>query len=339
MLRPNTLSIYKSDKEDKLRHKIYLSDLTAVTLLKDPKQKREHIFGLFSPAKNFHFQAPTSKDAHEWVDMIRQDARIEEEEEEMFLASPAVRRQSYMRLASTKPLPSEQDRFAASSPEPNEQRMPILLMSPGRRISHVDYSGLSGNEMASHSDLSDTETRKPRVHGASIESLAAHSLPAPTSANQDRPTNDVRNESQMSGLNIEEVPDRVIWQGWMWLLRSKGGVKQWKNSWAVLRPRNLILYKDESEYTASFILPLGSIVNVVDLDPISRTKKHCMQIITDERSYRFCAHDEESLVQCLGAFKSLLARRRELENKAAATKAVGEAAVAAPAPEATASVS
>lgn len=251
----------------------------------------------------------------------------------MFLASPAVRRQSYMRLASTKPLPLEQERFGASSPEPNEQRMPILLMSPGRRISHVDYSGLSGNEMASHSDLSDTDTRKPRVHGASIESLAAQSPPASTSANPDRPTNDVRNGSQLSGLNIEQVPDRVIWQGWMWLLRSKGGVKQWKDSWAVLRPRNLILYKDESEYTASFILQLGSIVNVVDLDPISRTKKHCMQIITDERSYRFCAHDEESLVQCLGAFKSLLARRRELENKATAAKATG------PTPEATSSVS
>ena len=258
----------------------------------------------------------------------------------MFLASPAVRRQSYMRLASTKPLPSEQDRFAASSPEPNERRMPILLTSPGRRISHVDYSGLSGNEMPSHSDLSDTDTRKPpRVHGASIESLAAQSLPGPASANQDRPASDARNGSQMSGLNIEQVPDRVIWQGWMWLLRSKGGVKQWKDSWAVLRPRNLILYKDESEYTASFILPLGFIVNVVDLDPISRTKKHCMQIITDERSYRFCAHDEESLVQCLGAFKSLLARRRELENKAAAAKAAAASAVASPAPEATASAS
>jgi hypothetical protein len=102
-------------------------------------------------------------------------------------------------------------------------------------------------------------------------------------------------------------------------------VRQWKDSWAVLRPRNLILYKDESEYTAQFILPISSIVNVVDIDPVSKTKTHCLQIITEEKSYRFCAHGEETLVQCLGAFKSILAKRRELEARAAATAAAATA--------------
>jgi hypothetical protein len=42
-----------------------------------------------------------------------------------------------------------------------------------------------------------------------------------------------------------------------------------------------------------------------------------LQIITEEKSYRFCTHDEESLIQCLGAFKSLLAKRREIEARVA----------------------
>ncbi|KAI6777722.1 putative PH domain-containing protein PB16A4.02c-like protein [Emericellopsis cladophorae] len=67
VMRPNRLSIYKDEKEDRLRHQIYLNDLTAVAFLKDPKHKREHIFGLFSPSKNFHFEAPTQKEAEEWV--------------------------------------------------------------------------------------------------------------------------------------------------------------------------------------------------------------------------------------------------------------------------------
>jgi hypothetical protein len=66
---------------------------------------------------------------------------------------------------------------------------------------------------------------------------------------------------------------------------------------------------------------MSSIVNVVDIDPVSRTKAHCLQIITDEKSYRFAAQDEETLVQCLGAFKSLLAKRKELEAKVAAANA------------------
>lgn len=119
--------------------------------------------------------------------------------------------------------------------------------------------------------------------------------------------------------NVEQDPDRVIWQGWLYLLRHRRGMRQWKDMWAVLRPRNLILYKDESEYTARWILPLSAVVNVVDIDPLSKSKKHCLQVITEEKSYRFCAHDEDALVRCIGAFKSLLAKRRELEARAAAT--------------------
>lgn len=313
VLRPNTLFVYKSEKEDKLRHKIYLTDLTAATLLKDPKNKRQHVFGLFSPARNFHFQAPTAQDAQQWIDLIRKDARIEEEEEEMFLASPVVRRDSYTGFGALcrKERQSDRERFASSSPEPQETAIPRFVPSARRPSQNLEYSG---NELASHSDFSDSDIQ--RLQGASIESLAVQS--PPSSSMEPRPSLGLRNASQVSGINIEQDPDRIIWQGWLWWLKSKGGVRQWKDCWAVLRPRNLILYKDESEYAALFIVHLGSILTVVDIDPISRSKTHCLQIITEEKSYRLCAHDEERLVQCLGAFKSLLAKRKELEAKAAA---------------------
>ncbi|KAI0847863.1 PH-domain-containing protein [Daldinia vernicosa] len=326
VLRPSALSIYKTDKESKLRHKLWTSELSAVTLLKDPKNKRHNLFGLFSPARNYHFEAPSAKDAQEWVDLIKTDAKIEEEEEEMFLASPIIRRQTFAPVGmlqngsgTTRILSPDHERPISSSPEPIDPRSSRSAPST-RRLSHNDYSGLSGNELASHSDISDNEGR---VHGASIESLSARS-PA-TSGTQietgsnNRPILGDRNASQLSGLNLENDPDRIVWQGWLWLLNSKRGVKQWKNRWAVLRPRNLILYKDESEYKASFILSLSGIVNVVDINPISKTKSHCFQVITDEKTYRYCAHDEESLLRCLGAFKSLLSKRRELEARAAAS--------------------
>lgn len=186
----------------------------------------------------------------------------------------------------------------------------------------LETVGYSGNELGSHSDLSDTDVQ--RMRGMSIEDLA---MPHATTGSGSvlpgtnvpgQPTSGQRNTSQGSGLNIEHDPDRVIWHGWLWMLRNKGGVRQWKRHWAVLRPRNFILYKDESEYTAQFIRPMSSIVDVVDIDPVSRTKVNCLQLITEEKSYRFCAPDEESLVQCLGAFKSLLAKRRGLEARAAA---------------------
>ncbi|KAK4226070.1 hypothetical protein QBC38DRAFT_239164 [Podospora fimiseda] len=344
VLRPNTLSIYKSDKEEKLRHKLHLSDLTAVAMLKDPKNKRQNVFGLFSPSKNYHLQASSQQDAQEWIDLIRQGARIEEEEEEMFLASPAVRQASFFIAnsptanvggADAPPRPSAVitlDRLASSSPEPLEP--PRTFGRSGvRRPSMLESSGMSGTELASHSDFSDCDVQ--RHHGASFESLTFHSPPNMVAS---PPTNNAATSgagvpnastSQVSGINNLE-PDRVIWQGWMWFLRSKGGVRQWKKSWAVLRPRNFKLHKDESESSVLFIAYLSSIVNVVDIDPMSRTKKHCLQLITDEKSYKFCAQGEEELVQCLGAFKSLLAKRKELEAKVANANATTAAVATVP---------
>ncbi|KAK6843775.1 hypothetical protein PG990_004352 [Apiospora arundinis] len=330
VLRPNALSVYKSDNESKLRHKLDLSELSAVTLLKDPKQKRHNLFGLFSPAKNFHFEAPTAKDAQEWIDLIRKDARIEEEEEEMFLASPIVRRQSYAAVGALsgnasgllKDVPRN-----SSSPEPDVMRRVPTSHNKRRTSNAMESSGLSGNELVSHSDFSDSEN--PRL-GASFENLAGRSPSASAirvgTGAMIRPGLGDRNLSQVSGINIENDPDRVVWQGWLQFLKNKHGVRQWKNCWAVLRPRNIILYKDESEYTAAFIMALSAIVNVVDIDPVSKTRAHCLQIITDEKSYRFCARDEESLVQCLGAFKSLLSKRKDLQARTAGTSSSGSAA-------------
>lgn len=316
MLRPHSLSIYRNQKEDKLRHKIELSDLTAVTLLKDPKHKRNHIFGLFSPSRNFHLEADSRKDAQEWVNLIRKEARIEEEEEEMLLASPVGNSTFTHGLESAIRKQNEQsrlreERVGASSPEycePTSQARKneaLGIAVPRHPSCTVDYSG---NEIASYSDWSDTEVSRAKgpssFSAPEEESYAVKSpfLSAPCGA---------RNLSQMSGFHIEQDLERVVWQGYLLCLKSKGGVRQWKDWWVVVRPKNITFYKNDSEYSPTQIIPLPSIMNAVEIDPISKTKKLCLQIITEERSYKFCAHNEDGLDKSLGAIKSLLAKRRE----------------------------
>lgn len=166
-MRPNTLSVYKNDKETKLRQQLCLSDLTAVTFLKDPKQKRDNVFGLFSPSRNYHLQAPTKQDAQEWVDLIRRDARIEEEEEEMFHASPLARSMSPVgRALSTSGFSDalegrDLDGILSSSPETYGPPEPSFISSADRRKSStLDSSGMSGNEL--QSDFSDSEFQRPK---------------------------------------------------------------------------------------------------------------------------------------------------------------------------------
>lgn len=322
VLRPNTLSIYKDEKESKLRHQVHLSDLSAVTFLKDPKHKRQNLFGLFCPARNFHFQAPTPEGARGWLELIRREARLEEDQEELFLASPLVRSVSPNGLMAVTPgdgvAPLARETMLSSSPETFEPPTPGFLHAGMRRESSaLDSSGLSGNELPSHSDLSDNEHR---MRGASIESSSVPlgqivgSVPGPGMPYRVSPT-----DRAAPANAFEQDPDRVIWQGWLHLLRSKGGVRQWKRMWGVLRPRNLIMYKDESEYLAQWIVQLPAIVDIVDIDAQSRTKVNCFQVITEEKSYKFCAPDEESLVLFVGALKSLLAKRKM--SAAAASKA------------------
>lgn len=334
VLRPGSISIYKDERETRLRHKINVTDLTAVCQLKDPKGKRLNLLGLFSPSRNWHLEAPTKKDQQEWIELIRREARIEEiEEEMMILASPAgMTGNSYTgldeainsQMANTR---ISGDNIISSSPEPigtiNAAIRPQNAPAQGviRRPSHFDYSG---NEPASHSEreMSDNEPHNDRAQ-ASVPPIQIPAGKQPSketskqSQSQTQPYTG-RNTSQLSGLNNPDDPERIVWQGHLLWLKSKSGMRQWKNMWAVLRARSLTLYKNEEEYAPLLIINMNVIVNVVEIDPISKSKKHCLQVITEEKSYRFCAISEESLDRALGGFKSLLAKRRP-EIRAAAT--------------------
>ncbi len=206
------------------------------------------------------------------------------------------------------------ERLGSSSPEPSD---PIprasgarTLANVARRPSHtIEYSG---NELASHSDMSDVETTRAR----GMSSLSAQEEPLAVQLPGPAPIlGAARNTSQISGFNAEQDPERVVWQGHLLYLKSKGGVRQWKHLWTVIRPRNIALYKNDAEYSPILIIPLMSIINAVEIDPVSKSKTHCLQIITEEKSYKFCAHDEDTLDKSLGAIKSLLAKRKEMEMK------------------------
>ena len=58
---------------------------------------------------------------------------------------------------------------------------------------------------------------------------------------------------------------------------------------------------------------MANIISADEIDPISRSKTHCLQIIVEEKNYKFAAFSEEGLTRCLGALKSQFAKRKEKE--------------------------
>lgn len=327
MLRPNLLSIYKSEEEAELLAALTLSDVTAVALVK--KSNREYVFGVFSASKNYHFQGLSEKDAQDWVERIRSEAHVEGEDEELFLASPRLQegREDIQTAESTSDQSSHEAHDRSSSPElqhwsPRSRK--AATASTSQRIPS-QLQEYSGNEiMTSYSDLSDVPIPNGK-HRTSISSSKPENNPSKGKASATITTGFrpgmARNASQMSGFDMTNDPERVVWHGHLQCLKTKGGVKQWKRLWVVLRPKNLSLYKNEQEYAAVMIIPMSQIINAAEIDPISKSKPFCLQIIAEDKNYRFCAPDEEALAKWLGALKSVLAKRRSAVRRASEAKA------------------
>ncbi|EAT82295.2 hypothetical protein SNOG_09960 [Parastagonospora nodorum SN15] len=277
VLRPNCLSIYRDKNETKLRHQINLAEITAVARQRDSKKKMDHVFGIFSPARNYHLGAASDKEAQQWVDLIRAEARIDEEEGEMTLVSPTGKK-TFTGFDRAK------------------RDVPCTARAGNRRRSTTP-----GNERASVSDFDFSDTG---------------GLTSTTSLPRRKPQLN-RNVSQQSNIGATPDDERVVYHGWLYALKSKRGVRQWKKVWVVLRPKGLALYKSDEEYSATHIIPFSSIIDAVDIDPVSRSKQYCMQVIAEEKNFRFCAPDEDTLAKWLGSFKSLLIRRKDAQQKRA----------------------
>ena len=204
-----------------------------------------------------------------------------------------------------------------------------------RQASYAEYSGADRTSFSSFSDFGGVGG--PSAARLSALSLA-HTLDAPrpstssaqpppttttaatpvysTTASTHRPSIGARNTSQLSITPNAPPPlhhtssEAILHNSWTYLLKSKSGVRQWKKLWLVVRPKGLALYKNEDEYAALLILGADQIIDAVQIDPVSRTKLHCMQVITEERRYKFCAMDEESSGKCLGALKEVVGGKK-----------------------------
>ena len=306
VLRPNLLSMYKHEDETGLQVAITLSEVTAVARIK--KANMDHVFGVFSQSKNYRLQANSEAEMVQWIEQTREEARVDAHEEVMLSGRTFQHadRGSY-HFETTDFSGEDDDRDRSSSPESPRRPLPMHWAQnqsrpiKQRQVSMVhDYSG---NEMTtSCSDFSDG---------------AAHTLPQrqtgrlgqrgpAVGANAGQPAM-TRNNSQASGFGMSSDSDRVVRQGWLNHLRTKGGVRQWKKRWIVLRPQCLSFYKDEQEYAATKILSMSSVINVGELDPISKSKTYCLQLNMEEnKNYKFCAPNEDELVKWLGSFKSII---------------------------------
>ncbi|EWC48174.1 hypothetical protein DRE_02278 [Drechslerella stenobrocha 248] len=312
VLRGSVIGIYKDDSEKKLHRQIQLSELTACAPLK--ADKRPHIFGLFSPGRNYHLQASDDKSLDDWVKLIREAACLEETDEQLLLSPTA---------AETQPIPIP---GRASLPHAGPSSPPTRPHDAGVGSFTLDYSGASMSStselggMISQSSLAmpmggepNNSVLRPISPPATAATAISNTSFGTTAAQQGPAAPEIgvqRQASELSELEGQLNESRVVWHGYLYVLKSKSSIRQWKKIWVVLRPRNVTFYKNDEEYSPLKLIPLENVIDAVEINPISKSKQHCMQLILDNKSYRFAASNEETLTKWLGAYKSTLAKSR-----------------------------
>jgi len=238
VLRGDRLSFYKDQTEYKIHRQILLSELNAVAKLRDAK--RPYVFGLFSAARNFYFQGESEADAQEWVDLIRNAAVVDGDNE--LSLSDVIRKGLMAPNVDTTEIP---DRGGwCSSPEPSNQagaRKISALASGTHSPQTLEYSGI---DLGSCSSMSEG-------FGGRYSQLSLAAMDPPTSSGTNAP---IKEEApapepgvQRNGSGFSADDDsRLIYHGYLYCLKSKGGMKKWKKYWIVLRSKNLAFYKDDN---------------------------------------------------------------------------------------------
>lgn len=335
VLRPNLLSVYKDQDENELRASITLSDVTAVAPVKKPHH--EHVFGIFSPAKNYHFSGSSARETSDWITLIRMESRTEEQND---LQPPNAGfqhgdNQGY----DTTDMSADEDPYRPGSPDAVQwavtgqkpRCVPPASTDPRRISGLAPYSGTEAFT-TSQSDFSDGFSSSiPAAKGylsASVPNPRSLLSPIPDDVpSSPRPTFD-RGASYLSDTGVaskvpssnpaskqarqpqaSQDPSRVIRQGHLKLLKTVSGVKQWKSIWMVLRSQGLAVYKSNAEYAPVLIVPIYTMIEAAEIDMGRKHKQNCFQVICEEKTYRLQAETDDELESWLGALKSVLVKQ------------------------------
>jgi hypothetical protein len=174
----------------------------------------------------------------DWIQRIRGESRLNEDEEALFAMSKthdsaAVNKQ---RFYDTTDHSDTEYRERASSPEFG--RDPPTSHRSRRLVAPLDFSA---NDVTSYSEWSDGPGSNTSVHSKSRPSINELSSSAPASQQSALP----RDANKTHEAGILRDPERVVCSSYVQCLKIKGGVRHWKRLWVVLRPKSLAFYKDE----------------------------------------------------------------------------------------------
>ncbi|GAN06545.1 transmembrane protein [Mucor ambiguus] len=366
VLRTTKLAMYKDKKEYKLLRIIDLHEIHKVVQVTS-KHKYKFVFAFVTAKRMYYVQANDQQDMDDWfrlVNQAKEDLRLYDADDD---TSSIDRDQEFAKDVITSYKSNhvanvmQNQRRQSSGTYDNSARSLVASSSAaaagvptttaaagggGGATLAASPPSLSNNEIISKIKPMDIPKHKKQTTSPNNslstplgEYALGHTYPLSPSSDRTNQMSVIEGiasseddeEYSVDRANIqsEESRNRVLIEGYLLKLgRNKG----WRKRWFVLRTDTLAYYEDDKEYSPHRIIPLHHIIDSLEIDPVSKSKRYCFKIIIPKRSYVLCASTEDDMDAWLNALVVAI-RRAKKEAANESTKSLSSTTPSTPQPQ------
>jgi hypothetical protein len=275
-------------------------------------KNKQNVFGIVTPKRTYYVQATGKKELDEWVEAINNVKKDVQEGDDDDTGSQADSedmsgrkgKTTAKRISSHKVKSPLSDKPLTISPEDETAAIDIPPRPP---FHSSEYNAEGGHSFASASSGS-----IPNVSSSPSSPVTGH---FPSEKKDSSPTASSEDDDDDDEIVDEIDDDRIIHKGLVYKLdRYK---KIWKKRFFVLKNDQLLHYKNKSKDHPKphLTINLADILDVIETDPVSKSKQNCFKVITPKRNYICCVSTEESQVAWLAAFQVALSKIKEKQKE------------------------
>lgn len=304
VLRQLQLSYYKDSSEHKPLKVIPIKNLLSVSEVQDSQRYR---FAIYTNNKVIHFKSESEPELRKWMECLRE--LIEEHDDTKHLIKEVERLQmEEERPNSPVPIISRSLSIQPSGSVPDITPPPTAVdQSDGEESSfyssEISDSGFGANTTIPHipppPTIQELEEEEEREEELELQQ-SQHDL-------QDNTNRSVQ---------VSEPDEYIVEQGY--LLRLKKRFMQWRKYYLVLTNKSLYFYNTRHDATLKHVppyksIPCDQILDVIDVDPLSKSKVWCLLIITPKKRIRFSASSEEEVEKWFAALQAIILSHKKAD--------------------------
>ncbi|CAN6621812.1 hypothetical protein TRVA0_008S02806 [Trichomonascus vanleenenianus] len=350
VLRDYQLVYYKDEHEYKVEGIIPTAEILTVAMVADPHRPNRIV--LYTSKANVHLRADNAPDAQNWCDVIRQtaDEAVESTLSSSFKRMSVLDNNKgepfTMRTVKPRsPLEPHEPLEGISFPKNFEMPPPVPPGMASPLSGTHSFTDDMVSSWASDQALSRSAGSSSGAHAAApVGTAAATTTAAPAAAAASAPVSSATAGAATKAAQQHHQPhatsplvtspptayththappqhrsstcdfedEKIVKKGY--LLRLRRRYNQWKRKWVVLTTHRVLFYKSQKHGTPLKIIDMHDIIDVADIDPLSKSKKFCFQIITAHKRLRFCCESEEDLTSWLASLVTIVRKHQKSDD-------------------------